>query len=386
MRNVYLDNNATTPIHPEVLEALLPYYRERFGNASSVHAYGRQARAAVETGRAQVAALLNADPSEIIFTSGGSESDNFAIKSVALSRKDQGRHIITSQVEHPAVLETCQFLEKQGYEVTYLPVDDGGLVDVEDVRAAVRKDTILITVMHGNNEVGTIQPIAEIGLVAKEHGIVFHTDAVQSVGKTGIDLKELEVDLLSLSAHKIYGPKGIGAIYIRKGVELPTLITGGHQERGFRAGTENVAGIVALGKACELAMSNCESSIQHLATLRDRLQHGIMERVPNVRCNGHDVRRLPTTTNLSFEAIEGEALLINLDLVGIAVSTGSACSSGAVEPSHVLEAMRVPPEYIQGSIRFSVGRDNTVEDIDYVLEQLPPMVEKLRKMSPLWEG
>jgi len=277
-------------------------------------------------------------------------------------------------------------LERLGYEVTYLPVDEGGLVDPEDVRAAIRDDTILITIMYANNEVGTIEPIPEIGRIAKEHGILFHTDAVQSLGKTNTDVEELGVDLLSFSAHKLYGPKGIGGIYVRKGTELPPLIAGGHQERGLRAGTENVAGIVALGKACEIAQRDYESEVQQLTMLRDRLQHAIIERVPKVRCNGHEDRRLPTTTNLSFEAIEGEALLINLDLVGIAVSTGSACSSGSVEPSHVLKAMRVPPEYIQGSIRFSVGRENAVEDIDYVLEQLPPIVEKLRGMSPLWEG
>ena len=386
MRKVYLDHNATTPIHPEVLEALLPYYREHFGNASSIHAYGRQARAAMEAARAQVAALLKADPTEILFTSGGSEADNFAIKGVASSRKDRGRHIITSQVEHPAVVETCQSLEPLGYEVTYLPVDEGGLVEPEDVRAAIRDDTILITIMYANNEVGTIEPIPEIGRIAKEHGILFHTDAVQSLAKTNTDVEELGVDLLSFSAHKLYGPKGTGGIYVRKGTELPPLIAGGHQERGLRAGTENVAGIVALGKACEIAHRDYESEVQQLTMLRDRLQHGIIERVPKVRRNGHEDRRLPTTTNLSFEAIEGEALLINLDLMGIAVSTGSACSSGSVEPSHVLKAMHVPPEYIQGSIRFSVGRENTVEDIDYVLEQLPPIVEKLRGMSPLWEG
>lgn len=386
MRKVYLDHNATTPIHPEVLEALLPYYKEHFGNASSVHAYGRQARAAVEAARAQVAALLKAGPAEIFFTSGGSESDNFAIKGVASSSKDRGRHIITSQVEHPAVMETCQSLEPLGYEVTYLPVDEGGLVDPEDVRSAIRGDTILITIMHANNEVGAIEPIPEIGRIAKEHGILFHTDAVQSLGKTSTDVKELGVDLLSFSAHKLYGPKGIGGIYVRKGTELPPLIAGGHQERGLRAGTENVAGIVALGKVCEIAQRDYESEVQQLSMLRDRLQHGIIERVPKVRCNGHEDRRLPITANLSFEAIEGEALLINLDLAGIAVSTGSACSSGSVEPSHVLKAMHVPPAYIQGSMRFSVGRENTVEDIDYTLEQLPPIVEKLRRMSPLWEG
>jgi len=386
MKKIYLDNNATTPLDPAVLEAMLPYLREDFGNPSSIHQFGRKIKVAIEEAREKVANLIGAEPLEIIFTSCGSESDNMAIKGVAsyLSKK-KGNHIITSQIEHPAVLETCQFLEKNGYEVTYVSVDKYGTVDLQEIEDAVKESTILITIMHGNNEIGTVQPLKDIGEIAKKHGIYFHTDAVQSAGKIPTKVDELGVDLLSLAGHKLHGPKGVGALYVKKRTRMHYLINGGHQERGRRAGTENVAGIVGLGAACEIAGKEMESEAKRLTVIRDALYKGIMERIPDVQLNGHPTNRLPTTLNMSFKYVEGESLLINLDLKGVAISTGSACSSGSLEPSHVLLALKIPHEIIHGSLRFSFGRFNKPEEVDYVLEVLPPIVEKMRDMSPLWD-
>lgn len=384
MKRVYLDHNATTPLHPEVLEAMLPYYRDIFGNASSVHSFGQEARKGINQAREKVAELLAGDAREIIFTSGGTEADNFAVRGICAVLKEKGNHIITSAIEHQAVLNTCKYLEKNGFEVTYLPVDKYGLVDPDKVKEAINEKTILVSVMHANNEMGTIEPIAEIGNICKEKNVRFHTDAVQTVGKVPTAVNELNVDLLSLSAHKIYGPKGIGALYIRKGTKIEAFIRGGHHERHLRAGTENVAGIVGLGKACELARANLDAQAGHLIKLRDKLEKGIRERIKHVHLNGHPEKRLPNTLDLSFEFVEGESMILSLDLKGVAVSTGSACTSGSLEPSHVLVAMGVPPEIAQGSLRFSLGRENTPEDIDYVLENLPPIIERLRSMSPLY--
>lgn len=386
MQRIYLDHNATTPVDEEVLEAMAPFVQKQFGNPSSLHHWGREARRAVEQAREEVALLIGAeDPAEIFFTSGGSEADNLALKGVAFPYWKQGKQIITSQVEHPAVLSTCRLLETYGYRVTYLPVDRYGQVDPADLEAALTPETILVSIMHANNEVGTIQPVAELATLAKEKGVLFHTDAVQSVGKIPVDVKALGVDLLSLSGHKLYAPKGIGALYVRKGTPLWPLISGGHQEEGLRAGTENVAGIVALGKACAIARRVMKQEGERLARLRDRLQEGICTTIPGVSLNGHPTQRLPTTVNLSFHGVEGEALLIHLDLQGVAVSTGSACSSGRLEPSHVLEAMGLTPEESKSAIRFSLGRGNTEEEITSVLDLLPPIVEQLRLTSLLWE-
>lgn len=385
MRKVYLDNNATTPLRPEVLEAMLPFYKDLFGNPSSVHQFGRSVKVKVEEARARLAALIGADPSEIVFTSGGSESDNFAIKGVAFGSKSG--HIITSQIEHPAVLSTCKSLQKMGYSITYIPVDSFGMVDPDQARAAIRPDTLIISIHHANNEVGTIQPIEEIARIAHEKGIFFHTDAVQSLGKLPINVKKMDVDLLSVSAHKLNGPKGVGALYIRSGLKkMAPLIDGGHHERHRRAGTENAAGIVGFGKACEIAGAHLESEAARITSLRDRLYKNLSEKISHTALNGHPSKRLPTTLNMGFEFVEGESLLINLDLQGVAVSTGSACSSGSLEPSHVLTAMGIPHEKIHGSLRFSFGHDNTEEDVDYVSEILPPIVRRIREISPLWDG
>ncbi len=380
-RRIYLDNNATTPIHPEVLDAMMPYLKEDFGNPSSIHQFGRKARVKVDEYREKVAAAIGADPSEIIFTSGGSESDNFAIKGYSLAnRKNSGGHIITSSIEHPAVLETCRYLEKNGFRVTYLPVDEYGIVNPSDVENAIEKDTILISLHHSNNEVGTIEPVDEISSIAKSRGIAVHTDAVQSLGKVPLDVNKLGVDLMSLSAHKLNGPKGVGAAYIRRGIKnMYPLISGGSQEMKRRAGTENVAGIIGFGKACEIAVSDIEKESVRIAALRDKLQSLIIEKIPDIKLNGHPVNRLPNTLNISFETAEGETIAINLDLEGVAVSTGSACSSGAVEPSHVLLAMGIPLETIYGSIRFSLGRGNTLEDVNYVMDILPSIVNRVRE-------
>jgi cysteine desulfurase len=384
VRRVYLDNNATTPLAPEVFEAMKPYLLEDFGNASSIHWYGQRAKNAVEKARQQVAKLLNARPNEVIFTSGGTESDNASIFGIVQAARPAAPHIVTTDIEHHAVLNTAQALEKRGVSVTYVGVGASGVVDPEDVQRAIRPETVLISIMHANNEIGTIQPLEEIGGIAHEHDVYFHTDAVQSVGKIPVDVEKLGVDLLSLSAHKFNGPKGVGATYIRKGTILKPLLYGGHHERDRRPGTENVPGIVGLGMAAELALAHLEETVQRVAGLRDRLERGILERVPQVSVNGDPGRRLPTTSNLCFDYVEGEGFVIAMDLRGIACSTGAACSSGSVEPSHVLAAIGRTPEQARSSIRLSLGRYNTAEDIAATLEILPAVVERLRSVSPRW--
>lgn len=383
MRQLYLDHNATTPVRPEVLDVILPFFRERFGNASSIHTFGQEARAPVEEARAQVAALVGARPGEVFFTSGGTESDNLAVKGVAYANRDRGRHIITSQIEHHAVLNSCKFLEREGFTVTYLPVDSDGLVDPVDVARAITDQTILISIMHANNEIGTIQPVAEIGRIARERGVYFHTDAVQSAGKLPIDVEALQIDLLSISGHKLYGPKGVGAIYIRKGTPIIPTTHGGHHEGDVRAGTENTSGIIGLGKAAELALVERDAEARHLAGLRDRLMQRLLDEIDDIKINGHPIQRLPGTLNVSFAAAEGESLILSLDLKGIAVSSGSACTSGSLEPSHVLLALGLDPQLAQSSVRFSFGRDNTLDDVEYVMEHLPGIVARLRGMSAL---
>jgi cysteine desulfurase len=383
VKRIYMDHNATTPLREEVLEAMLPYLREEFGNASSLHFFGMQARRAVENTREQVATTLGAQPREIVFTGCGTESDNQAIKGAAFAHRGKGDHIITSQIEHKAVLETCQYLEKQGFRVTYLPVDEYGTVNPDDVAQAITDQTVLVSVMFANNEVGTIQPITEIGPVCRERKVYCHTDAVQVVGKLPIDVDELGIDMLSLSAHKFYGPKGVGALYVRHGIKVDSLLHGGHQEKGRRAATENVAGIVGLGKALELRLEEMEPEAERLTMLRDKLYNGITERIDHVHLNGHPTERLPGTLDVGFEYIEGEGIIIGLDMAGVAVSSGSACTSASLEPSHVLLAMGIAPALAQGSIRFSLGRGNTDADVDYVLEKLPPIIERLRAMSML---
>ncbi|MEF9878685.1 MAG: cysteine desulfurase NifS [Clostridia bacterium] len=380
---IYMDNAATTAVRPEVLETMLPYFTQYYGNPSSIHSVGRDARRAVENARRQVALAIGADAREIYFTAGGSESDNWAIRCAAAALANKGKHIITSAVEHHAVLHTCAMLEKQGYRITYLPVDGEGLVKPQDVRNALCDDTVLITIMAANNEIGTLQPIAEIGKIAKAAGILFHTDAVQAVGAVPIDVNALQVDMLSLSGHKFHAPKGVGALYIRKGVKIKNLIYGGAQERGLRAGTENVPGIVGLGKAIELAVSELPEYTQKMTHLRDRLIDGILAEIPNVRLNGHRTLRLPANVNVSVRYVEGEALLMRLDLAGIEGSSGSACTSGSLDPSHVLLAIGLPHEIAHGSLRLSLGTENTDEDVDKVLAELPKIVENLRAMSPL---
>ncbi|MCM8779438.1 MAG: cysteine desulfurase NifS [Candidatus Omnitrophica bacterium] len=381
-RIVYLDHNATTPLAPEVLEAMLPYLKDKYGNPSSIYKKGREAREAVEKARRIIALSLGIASEDLVFTSGGTESNNFAIKGVALANKCKGNHIITSKIEHLSVLNICQFLERLGFEVTYLDVDKYGMMDPESVKKAIKKETILVTLMHANNEVGTIEPIEEISRITREREIYFHIDAVQSFGKIPFKIEDLGVDLLSLSAHKIYGPKGIGALYIRKGVNLFPLQHGGHQERKLRAGTENVAGIVGFGKAVELVFDNFEKKRERIRYLRDKLEGGLMARIENIYPIGHPTLRLPNTLNLGFAYLEGETILINLDLKGICASVGSACTSGSLEPSHVLKAMGIPSEVIQGAVRFSLGETNTEEEIDYCLEVIPAIVKRLRRMSP----
>lgn len=383
---VYMDHAATTYTKPEVLEEMLPYFTEKFGNASSVYTFGRQSKSAVEEAREKVGKALGALPDEIYFTAGGSEADNWAVKGVAYANRKKGNHIITTKIEHHALLHTCEYLEKQGFEVTYLPVDEYGMISLEDLKNAIKSETILITIMFANNEIGTIQPIAEIGKIAREKGIIFHTDAVQAVGNVKIDVKEMNIDLLSLAAHKFYGPKGIGALYIRKGVRIENLIHGGGQERRRRAGTENLPGIVGLGKAIELATENIDEHNKKIIDLRDRLLKGIMDKIPYTRLNGHPEKRLPGNLNVSFEFIEGEGLLLLLDQFGVCGSTGSACSSGSLDPSHVLLSIGLPHEQAHGSLRLSLGDLNTEEDVDYVLEVLPKIVQRLRDMSPLYES
>lgn len=383
MKQLYLDHNATTPVSPEVIKAMLPYFDKIFGNPSSIHRPGQEGRKAIDEARERVALFIGGSPNEIVFTSGGTEANNLAIKGVAYANCKKGKHIITSSIEHHSVLNPCKYLEKQGFKVTYLPVDKYGLIDPDDVRKVITNETILITIMHANNEVGTIEPISEIANIAKEKGMSFHTDAIQSIGKIAVNVDELNIDLLSISGHKIYGPKGIGALYIRRGTRIQPLIHGGHHERNLRAGTENVPGIVGLAKAIEIAKSSMEEEGKRLAHLRDKLEKGILKNIDNVYLNGHPTQRLPNTLNISFEYIEGESIILNLDLKGIATSSGSACTSSSLEPSHVLKAMGQGGAIAQGSIRFSLGKDNTSEDIDYLLEVLPEIVDRLRKMSPL---
>src|SRR6202165_5552806 len=387
MNRVSLDHNATTGVAPEVLEAMLPYLSAEYGNAASIHTFGQTARAAVETAREQVAALIGARAQEIVFTSGGTEADNHAIFGVVAPAASlpSRPHVITSSIEHEAVLNTCQALEKQGVDVTYLSVDADGRVQPDDLRRTVRKETVLITIMHANNELGTLQPMDEIGRIAGEADVPFHTDAVQSAGKLPIDVNALGVDLLALSGHKFYAPKGIGALYIRGGTRLRQLLYGGHHQRGFRPGTENVPGIVGLGKAAEIARLSLAEDAQRVSTLRDKLQQGLLQRVPQSRVNGGAAPRTPNTTNLVFTGIEGEALLIALDLKGLACSTGAACSSGAVEPSHVLTAIGLPPEEARASLRFSLGRHTTSTDIDFALSVVPAAVAQLRELSPTYQ-
>ena len=382
MNRVYLDFNATTPVEPEVIDAMLPYFSAEFANAASIHTPGQKARAAVETAREQVAALIGARPQEIVFTSGGTESDNHAIFGIVEAAGGHEKHIVTSAIEHEAVLNTCQALEKRGVRLTYLATSADGQIDLGDVRRAIRPETVLITIMHANNELGTVQPLEEIGRIAKEADIYFHTDAVQSAGKISIDVNKLQVDLLSISGHKLYAPKGIGALYVRGGTRLRQLLYGGHHQRGFRPGTENVAGIVGLGKAAEIARKSLVEDAQRISALRDRLQQGLLHRVPQSRVNAASAPRTPNTTNLVFPGVEGEALLIALDLKGLACSTGAACSSGAVEPSHVLTAIGLPPEEARASLRFSLGRHTTPADIDFVLNVVPAAVAQLRELSP----
>ncbi|HKL25993.1 MAG TPA: cysteine desulfurase NifS [Desulfuromonadales bacterium] len=386
MKQIYLDYNATSPVRPEVLEAMLPFYKEQFGNPSSVHWAGRAVSGAVEQAREQVAAAINASPAEIVFVSCGSEGDNMAIKGSLAALKDKGNHIITTAVEHPAVLETCEYLEKNGYEVTYLPVDRDGLLDLADLEAAITDRTVLISVMWANNETGNIFPVEEIGAIARKHQIRFHTDAVQAVGKLEIDVQKANIDLLVLSGHKVGAPKGVGAVYIRRGTRMVPFIHGGHQERGRRAGTHNVPGIVALGKACEIATAERQAYYERVRALRDKLENGLLQQVPDIKLNGTPDRdqRLPNTLNVSFAYIEGESLLLNLDMYGIAASSGSACTSGSLEPSHVMGAMCVEVTLAHSSTRFSLGPETTEEEIDSLLEVLPATVQRLREMSPLY--
>jgi cysteine desulfurase len=385
MRRIYFDNNATTAVDPQVFEAMKPFFLEDFGNASSIHAFGQKARAVLEQARRQVADLVGAQPQEIVFTSGGTESDNTALRGVASYLRARGNHIITSAIEHPAILRTCEQLEKEGFEVTYVPAGKDGVVKLDVLETAIKDHTILISVMYVNNETGTIQPLARIAELARNRKIVFHTDGVQAVGKIPVDVKQLGIDLLSLSSHKLHGPKGIGALYVRRGVRFNPLLLGGPHERSRRAGTENVPGVIGLGKACELAGQNLTDFDTRVRGLRDRLENTVLEKIPDSSVNGSRTQRAPHVTNLSFRGTEGEALLISLDFQGIAVSTGSACSSGSLEPSHVLRALGIPSDLIHGSIRFSLSRMNTDEDVDHLLDVLPKTIARIREMSPLYK-
>jgi cysteine desulfurase len=382
MQTIYLDNNATTRVDPAVFEAMKPYFTELYGNPSSMHRFGGQVGVRLKEARASVAGLLGCEPEEIIFTSCGSESDNTAIRSALNARPDR-RHIVTTAVEHPAILSLCKFLEKKdGYEVTYLGTDERGRLDIEEYKAALRPDTAIVSIMWANNETGNIYPIEEMAEIAKRHDILFHTDAVQAVGKVDIDLAKVPVDMLSLSGHKLHAPKGVGALFVRKRLPFRPFLIGGHQERSRRAGTENTTGIIALGKACELARVHMAEENTEVKRLRDKLENGLLKAVPDTRLNGDPDHRLPNTTNISFGYVEGEAILLMMDQVGIAASSGSACTSGSLEPSHVLRAMGVPFTFAHGSIRFSLSRFNTEEEIDFVIETLPPIIENLRKLSP----
>ncbi|MFC1911687.1 cysteine desulfurase NifS [Chloroflexota bacterium] len=383
MGRIYLDYAATTPAHPEVVKAMLPYFTEGFGNPSAIYTCGQEAKGAVEESRDRIAELIGAQNEEIVFTSSGTEADNFALKGVAYANEDKGNHIITTPLEHHAVLEVGHFLEKRGFQITCLPVDEYGLVNPDDVRRAITSQTILVSVMHANNEVGTVEPVAEIGKITREAGVYFHTDAVQTAGHLPLNVDELGVDLLSMSAHKFYGPKGIGALYIRKGTKLVSFMHGGGQERKRRASTENVPGIVGFGRAAEIARQEMGEETERLTFLRDKLIGGLLERIGHTRLNGHPVKRLPNNVNVSISFVEGESMCLRLDLKGICASTGSACSTGSLEPSHVLLALGLPHEQAHGSLRFSLGKWTTGEEIDRVLDTLPRIVAKLREMSPL---
>ncbi len=385
-RFVYADNAATTQVSPQVFDAMVPYLKDHFGNPSSIYKLGRDASKDIEAARVKVAAALNAEPREIFFTSCGSESDNWALKgAMQLMSKKGKKHLITTVIEHHAILHTAQALERQGYEVTYLPVNDMGLVSAEDVKKAIRPDTALVSVMYANNEIGTIQPVAEIGKICHDAGVLFHTDAVQAIGAVEIDVKAQNIDMLSLSAHKFHGPKGVGAFYCRKGLVLPNLIDGGGQERSKRAGTENTAYIIGLGTAIEIACANIAEKNARLIPMREKLIDTILTTIPRCRLNGDREKRLPGNVNISFEGVEGESLLLMLDMNGICASSGSACTSGSLDPSHVLLAIGLVHEVAHGSLRLSLSDVNTMEDVDYILEKLPPVIEKLRAMSPLWE-
>ncbi|MBQ6820353.1 MAG: cysteine desulfurase NifS [Clostridium sp.] len=385
MKNVYMDYAATTYVKPEVLEEMMPFFTEKYGNPSSFYGISRETKMVIDKARNRVANALNCDMNEVYFTGGGSESDNWAIKGIASAHRKKGNHIITTKIEHHAVLHTCEYLEKQGYEVTYLNVDKEGFVDLEELKNAITDKTILVSIMFANNEIGTIQPIKEIGKICRERKVLFHTDAVQAVGNIPVDVKDMNIDLLSLAGHKIYGPKGIGALYIRKGVRIDNLVHGGGQERSRRAGTENTASIVGLGKAIELATNNLEEHSKTLTTLRDKLIDGLLK-VPHTRLNGpRGEKRLPGNVNITFEFIEGESILLSLDFEGVCASSGSACTSGSLDPSHVLLAIGLPHELAHGSLRLTLGDASTEEDVNYVLEVVPPIIQRLRDMSPLWE-
>jgi cysteine desulfurase len=383
MKRIYMDHGATTPVDPLVVDAMLPYFTETFGNASSLHSFGQEATIALEQSRQQVAASIGAKPEEIIFTSGGTESDNLAIKGIAYRNSGKGKHIITSTIEHPAILNTCAYLEKEGFDVTYVPADSDGIIDMDELKKAIRDDTILISVMHANNEIGTIQPISDISKLAKEKSIYLHTDAVQSFGKIAVNVNELGVDMLSMSSHKIYGPKGVGALYVRKGTPLQALAHGGSHERSMRAGTENISGIVGFAKAVALADERLVDDAKHMTQLRDSLIGKVMDSIDDVELSGHPTNRLPNNVNLRFSFIEGESMLLFLDMKGIAISTGSACSSKSLEPSHVLTAIGLRPEDSHGSLRITLGKDNTQEEVDYVVDALVEVVGRLRAMSPI---
>lgn len=382
---IYLDNAATTQVLPEVLQEMLPYFTEDFGNPSAVYTFASGAKGAVDKAREQVAKLIGAKPEEIYFTAGGSESDNWALKATAEAYKEKGRHIITTAIEHHAILHTCQWLEQQGFEVTYLPVDEKGVVSPQEVEKAIRPDTILISVMAANNEIGTIEPLREIGAIAKEHGILFHTDAVQAFGHIPLDVEALNIDMLSASGHKIHGPKGVGILYIRKGVKIRSFVHGGAQERKRRAGTHNVPGIVGMGKAAELAGTHMQENNEKIVALRNHLIDRVLKEIPYTRLNGHEINRLPNNANFCFRFIEGESMLILLDQKGICGSSGSACTSGSLDPSHVLLAIGLPHEIAHGSLRLTLSEKNTLEEIDYTVDQLKAIIERLRGMSPLYE-
>ncbi|OGL44770.1 MAG: cysteine desulfurase NifS [Candidatus Schekmanbacteria bacterium RBG_16_38_10] len=384
-RKVYMDYASTTPVRAEVADAMIPFIKEDFGNPQSLHSFGDKPKQAVDEAREKVAGLIGALPDEIYFTSSGTESNNFALKGIAFANQKKGKHIITSQIEHHSVLHSAKSLERQGFEVTYIPVDKFGMVDPQAVKSAIKKDTILVSILHSSNEIGSIEPIDEISKIVKEAGVVFHTDAVQTAGTIPVNVNEIGVDLLSITAHQFYGPKGIGAIYLRKGVRITPFIDGGIQENGRRAGTENVAGIVGMGKACELVKGEIPGRVKKLTLLRDKLISGILSKIDHAYLNGHPTKRLPGNVNISVEYVEGESMLLFMNIDGVAASSGSACTSKALKASHVLTAMGIAPEIAQGSLLFSLGAESSDEDVDYVSQILPPIVERLRKMSPLYE-